>query len=127
MAEGLGFAIPINTAQAVAEQIIQKGYISRPFMGINFQPITPDIANAYNLPVQWGAYVTSVAASSPARQAGLQTGDIITSIGGVSLDGTHSFINTLFNYKPGDQIMVGFTRNGKSQQIQLTLGEFSYG
>ncbi len=52
VAEGLGFAIPINTAQAVAEQIIQKGYISRPFMGINFQPITPDIANAYNLPVQ---------------------------------------------------------------------------
>jgi S1-C subfamily serine protease len=127
VAEGLGFAIPINTAQAVAEQIIQKGYISRPFMGINFQPITPDIANAYNLPVQWGAYITTVAASSPARQAGLQTGDIITSIGGVSLDGIHSFINTLFNYKPGDQIMVGFTRNGKSQQVQLTLGESSHG
>lgn len=127
VAEGLGFAIPIYTAQAVAEQIIQKGYISRPFMGINFQPITPDIANAYNLPVQWGAYVTSVSASSPARLAGLQTGDIITSIGGVSLDGTHSFINTLFNYKPGDQIMVGFTRNGKSQQVQLTLGESSHG
>ena len=52
VAEGLGFAIPINTAQAVADQIIQNGYISRPYMGINFQPITPDIANAYNLPVQ---------------------------------------------------------------------------
>jgi serine protease Do len=127
VAEGLGFAIPINTAKAVAEQIIQKGYISRPFMGINFQPITPDLANAYNLPVQWGAYVTSVSASSPASQAGLQTGDIITSIGGVSLDGTHSFINTLFSYKPGDQIMVGFTRNGKGQQVQMTLGESSHG
>ncbi len=68
-----------------------------------------------------------MAASSPASQAGLQTGDIITSIGGVALDGTHSFINTLFNYKPGDQITVGFTRNGKSQQIQLTLGESSHG
>ena len=126
VAEGLGFAIPVNTASAVAEQIIQKGYISRPFMGINFQPITPDIANAYNLPVQWGAYVTSVSANSPASKAGLQTGDILTSIGGVSLDGTHSFINTLFTYKPGDQITVEYMRNGKSQQVQMTLGETSH-
>jgi serine protease Do len=127
VAEGLGFAIPVNTAQAVAEQIIQNGYISRPFMGINFQPITPDIANAYNLPVQWGAYVTSVSANSPASQAGIQTGDIITSIGGIALDDTHSFINNLFTYKPGDQVTVEFTRNGKSQQVQLTLGESSHG
>jgi serine protease Do len=127
VAEGLGFAIPINTAQAVAKQIIQNGYISRPFMGINFQPITPDIANAYNLPVQYGAYVTSVSANSPASQAGLQTGDIITSIGGTALDETHSFINTLFTFKPGDQITVELMRNGKSQQVQMTLGESSHG
>jgi serine protease Do len=126
VAEGLGFAIPINTAQAVAEQIIQNGYISRPYMGINFQPITPDIANAYNLPVQYGAYVTSVSANSPASQAGLQTGDIITSIGGTALDETHSFINTLFTFKPGDQITVELMRNGKSQQVQMTLGESSH-
>ncbi len=126
VAEGLGFAIPINTAQAVAEQIIQNGYISRPYMGINFQPITPDIANAYNLPVQYGAYVTSISANSPASQAGLQTGDIITSIGGTALDETHSFINTLFTFKPGDQITVEIMRNGKSQQVQLTLGESSH-
>ena len=126
VAEGLGFAIPINTAQAVAEQIIQNGYISRPYMGINFQPITPDIANAYNLPVQYGAYVTSISANSPASQAGLQTGDIITSIGGTALDETHSFINTLFTFKPGDQITVETMRNGKSQQVQLTLGESSH-
>jgi serine protease Do len=127
VAEGLGFAIPVNTVQAVAEQIIQNGYISRPFMGINFQPITPDIASAYNLPVEYGAYITSVSANSPASQAGLQTGDIITSIGGIALDGTHSFINTLFKYKPGDQITVEFKRNDKSQQIQMTLGESSHG
>ena len=123
VAEGLGFAIPINTAQAVAEQIIQTGYISRPYMGINFQPITPDIATAYNLPVQYGAYVTSVASNSPASQAGLQQGDIITSIGGTALDATHSFINTLFSFKPGDQVTVEFVRNGKTQQVQITLGE----
>jgi 2-alkenal reductase len=127
VAEGLGFAIPVNTAQAVANQIIQYGFISRPYMGVDFQPITPDIANAYNLPVQWGAYVTSIAANSPASQAGLQTGDIITSIGGVALDETHSFINSLFTYKPGDQVTVQFMRDGKSQQVQMTLGETTHG
>jgi serine protease Do len=127
VAEGLGFAIPVNTAAAVADQIIQNGYISRPYMGVNFQPITADIASAYNLPVQWGAYVTSVAANSPASQAGLQSGDIITSIGGTALDETHSFINALFTYKPGDQITVEFNRNGSIQQVQLTLGESTHG
>ena len=123
VAEGLGFAIPVNTAAAVADQIIQTGYLSHPYMGINFQPVTPDIASAYNLPVQWGVYVTSVSANSPAGKAGLQTDDIITSLGGIALDGTHSFINTLFTFKPGDQISVGFMRGGKSQSVQLTLAQ----
>jgi len=123
VAEGLGFAIPVNTAQAVAEQIIQKGYISHPYMGINFQPITPDIAKAYNLPAQWGAYVTSVSANSPASQSGLRQGDIITSIGGTALDEHNSFLNALFTHAPGDQVIVEFLRNGRSQQVQMTLGE----
>ena len=121
VAEGLGFAIPINTANAVAGQLIQFGSITRPFLGISFQPITPDIANAYNLPAQWGVYITDVAASSPAGQAGLQQGDIITSIGGVALDGSHSYINTLFTFKPGDKVTVQYIHNGKTLQAQVTL------
>ncbi len=127
VAEGLGFSIPINTAAAVANQIIQTGYISRSYMGVNIQPITPDIANAYSLPVQYGAYVTSVASSSPASQARIQTGDIITSIGGVAIDGTHSFINILFSFKPGDQVIVIFNRNGSTQQVTLTLTQTAHG
>lgn len=123
VAEGLGFAIPINTVAAVANQIISTGYVSRPFMGINFQPLSPDISAAYNLPVDYGAYVTSVAASSPASQAGLQKGDIITGIGDISLDETHSFINTLFMFKPGDQVNVHYMRNNQAGQVLMTLGE----
>jgi len=122
VAEGLGFAIPINTAKAVAAQLIQNGSITHPYLGISFQPITPDIATAYNLPAQWGVYVTDVAAGSPASQAALQQGDIITSLGGVSLDATHSYINTLFTFKPGDQVTLQFLRNGKNMQSQVTLG-----
>jgi serine protease Do len=127
VAEGLGFAIPVNTAQAVAQQIIQTGHISHPYLGISFQPISPDIATAYRLPVQWGVYITKVAANSPASQGGLRAGDIITQLGNVSLDETHSYINTLFTFKPGDQITLDYFRNGRSLQTQVTLGDSSTG
>jgi len=123
VAEGLGFSIPINTAQAVAEQIIQKGYFSRPYLGVGYQPVTPDIAAAYNLPIQWGVYITKVAANSPASQAGIQQGDFITKVGDVTMDETHSYLNVFFTYKPGDQITMTLMRNGKEVQVQVTLGE----
>jgi 2-alkenal reductase len=126
VAEGLGFAIPVNTARAVAEQIIQKGYFSRPFMGIRFQQVTPNIAAAYNLPVQWGVYVTEVSSSSPASEAGVQKGDIITRIGDVALDETHSYINALFTFKPGDQVALGVIRDGKQVDLTITLGESTH-
>ena len=74
VAEGLGFAIPVNTAQAVAQQIIQKGYFARPYMGISFQPINPDIAARYNLPAQWGVYITKVADEQPCQQGRFTAG-----------------------------------------------------
>jgi 2-alkenal reductase len=123
VAEGLGFSIPINTAQAVATQIIQKGYVAHPYLGISYQPITPDVAAAYNLPVQWGVYVTRVAVNSPAAQAGLQPGDMINQIDTVPLDATHSYLNTLFSYKPGDQITLSIVRNGQTFQAKVTLTE----
>ena len=123
VAEGLGFAIPVNIAQVVAQQIIQKGYFARPYMGISFQPINPDIASQYNLPAQWGVYITKVAESSPASKAGLQEGDIITKVGDVKLDETHSYVNTLFTFKPGDQITLEVLRDNKDTQVQITLGE----
>lgn len=125
VAEGLGFAVPVNTARAVAEQIIQKGYFSRPFMGIRFQQVTPNIAAAYNLPVQWGVYVTEVSQGSPAGAAGLQQGDIIFKIGDVTLDETHSYINTLFTFKPGDQVSLGIIRDNREINLTIMLGESS--
>ena len=122
VAEGLGFAIPINTASTVAQELIQTGSITHPYLGVSFQAVSPDIANAYNLPAQWGAYVTDVGAKSPASQAGLQQGDIITSIGGIALDATHDYINVLYNFKPGDQVALEYNRNGKTVQVQVTLG-----
>jgi serine protease Do len=123
VAEGLGFAIPINTARFVSEQLIQKGYVSRPYLGISWQPITPRVAAVYNLPVQYGVYITDVASKSPADQSGLQAGDIITGIDKTSLDDTHSYINTLFQYAAGDIITLTIMRNGKQAEVQVTLGD----
>jgi 2-alkenal reductase len=123
VAEGLGFAIPVNTAQAVAQQIIEKGYFARPYMGISFQPINPNIASRYDLPAQWGVYITKVAENSPASKAGLQEGDIITKIGDVALDETNSYVNALFEFKPGDQITLDVVRGNETIQVKMTLGE----
>jgi 2-alkenal reductase len=125
VAEGLGFAIPINTADAMAEQLIQNGYVAHPYLGISYQPISPDIAAAYNLPAQWGAYITNVSANSPASNANLQAGDIITGINDTTLDGTHTYLNTLFNYKPGDQVTLELMRNNQTIQVKITLGTTS--
>lgn len=123
VAEGLGFAIPINTARVVSEQIIQKGYVSRPYLGISYQPITPRVAAIYRLPVQYGVYITDVSVNSPASQVGLQVGDIITGIDNTSLDETHAYINTLFQYSAGDTVTLTIMRNGSQIQVQVTLGE----
>jgi 2-alkenal reductase len=123
VAEGLGFAIPVNTAQVIADQIIQQGYFSRPYMGIQFQSVNPDIAAQYNLPAKWGAYIIKVVDNSPAQAAGLKQGDIITRIGDVAIDETHSYVNTLFTFKPGDEITLTVLRDGKESQFQITLGE----
>jgi serine protease Do len=127
VAEGLGFAIPINTAQAVATQLIQKGFVARPYLGINYQPITPDIAAAYRLPAQWGVYVTNVSASSPASKADLRQGDIIVRIGDTALDETHQYLNILLTYQPGDQVTLGIVRNSQAMDIQVTLGQSTGG
>jgi S1-C subfamily serine protease len=123
MAEGLGFAIPINTAQAVASQLIQYGHLARPYIGITYQSITPEIAMAYHLPVQWGAYITRVADASPASAAGLAVGDIITAVNGTTIDENNSYLNILYAHQPGETVTLDLARNGQTLQIQVTLGE----
>jgi serine protease Do len=123
VAEGLGFAIPSNTVKAVADQIIQKGYVSRPYLGVEYQWITPNIAAMYGLPVQWGAYITQLDPGSPAQTAGLQRGDIITRIGDTTLDDGHPYINALYQHAPGESINLEVARDLNTVEIQVTLGE----
>ncbi len=121
--EGLGFAIPSNTAQAVAAKIIQNGYIARPYLGIRWQWVDPTLASHYNLPVEWGVYVLQIQPGSPAEKAGLQIDDIITRIGEIALDEDHPYANALYRYAPGDTVKLTVQRGQEEVEISVTLTE----
>ncbi len=122
-AEGLGFAIPSNTVRLISEQIIKQGYFARPYLGVSVQPINPSTAERYNLPVEWGAYVTDVGANTPADRAGIRDGDIIVRIGSQTISEDVRFINALFSYSPGDAVEVEVIRGGERKVLQATLVE----
>ena len=123
VAEGLGFSIPANTARTVSDQIIQKGYFTRPDIGVSWVDIVPLIASRYDLPVQWGAYVRDVSAGGPAAQAGIQPGDILTRVGDYAIAENTSFLNALFHYSPGQEVPVELIRDGKTLKVTVTLVE----
>ena len=122
-AEGLGFAVASNIAQAVSRQLIERGFVARPYLGISWEAVTPPVANAYNLPVDWGVYITSVSPGSPGEAAGLREGDILTQVGAVPLDEQHPFINALWNHSAGETIPITVVRAGETLTLTVTLGE----
>lgn len=125
-AEALGFAIPSNTAQMISNQIIQTGFFARPYFGANYESITPRIAARYQLPSEYGIYLTEIGNNSPAQLAGLRVGDIIIKLGDEEINETNSFINVLFHFKPNETIAVTFFRGSDSMQSEITLGETTY-
>jgi 2-alkenal reductase len=123
VAEGLGFAIPVNTAKAVSNQIVEKGYFSYPYLGIRWQWISKSIAQRYDLPVKSGAYISFVEPGSPADEAGLQPDDIIVKIGDRILNEDNPFINSLYSYSPGEEVVLDVVRGGNHIKISVTLEE----
>ncbi len=123
VAEGLGFAIPSNTAQSIAVQLIQKGSISRPYIGIGFHVITPQVAAALNLTRQQGIYVTDVVAGSPASKAGIQNNSIITKLDGVALgtDNNSALPTLLSKHKIGDSVKLTVIEPNSTSEHDVTV------
>jgi len=121
--EGMGFAIPSNTARAVAEQLIAGGKVLRPYFGIVHEDVTPYIASIYDLPVQSGAHVVEVAPDTPAARAGLRPGDVIVQIGEYPVDDNHPFLNVLMKHSPDQVVKVVFFRDGGRTEVDLKLAE----
>lgn len=122
VAEGLGFAIPSNRARALSQQIIETGSVARPYMGIEWRWITPQIAQRFNLPIEIGVLVMQVSEGSPAHQAGLQQTDILTAIDGQTINPDNPFINLLYTHALGDTIKLTVFRDGQEIQIEMQLG-----
>ncbi len=120
-AEGLGFAVPSNTARAVAEELIANGRVIRPYLGVTWEAIPPDTSAQRGLPQ--GIAITEVVQDGPAQRAGLLRGDIVTGLNGQAIDEEHPFINQLLGYRPGQAVTVDILRNGQRLQLQITLGE----
>lgn len=120
--EGLGFAIPIDEAKPIIEDLIKHGYVKgRPFIGVSGRSVTERDAQAYNLVI--GVYVVSVSEYSPAEKAGLMIGDIIMEVNGTKVT-TVDEINDIKNkFSPGKTITLKIWRQGKTKTISLVLGE----
>lgn len=122
-AEGLGFAVASNIVRAISQQLIEHGSVARPYLGISWESITPPLARANRLPVDWGVYITSVADGSPAAQAGIRQGDIIIAIADVELAAQHPFINTLWKQAIGATVPITLVRGADTLTVSVTLGE----
>lgn len=122
IAEGLGFAIPSNYVREIVGQLIAKGRIERPFMGIAYQEVDPQIASALNLGTTQGVVVIEVVPDSPAAKAGIREHDVLLALDAQSINQEHPLSSMLLSYKAGDTVMVTVHREGKQMQIRLTLG-----
>ena len=121
--EGIGFAIPINTAKSVADAIIGGKKVSHPYIGILGQTVSQDIATRYNLPVDTGAYVTNVVQGGPADKAGIKTGDIIVEINGQTVKSMDDVVSEVRKLQVGTQVNVTFYSGKDKKTAQVTLQE----
>jgi len=121
--EGLGFAIPSNVMRRVSEQLIAKGEVRYPFLGITYVMITADIAEQYQLAAKQGAYITSVIDGGPVASVGIKAGDVITAFEGVRLGQQASLPGVLLQHQPGDNVVLSILRDGQESEYTVTLGE----
>ena len=121
--EGVGFAIPINMARQVMEQILKHGKVIRGYIGAYIQNVTPEIARAFNLPKTSGALISQVEPNSPASKAGLERGDVVTELNGEPVTDPSEFRMKIAMMRPGTEVHLKVMRNGAQHDIPVVLGE----
>jgi Do/DeqQ family serine protease len=120
---GIGFAIPSNMAKAVMDQLLKTGKVRRGMMGVTIQPVDADLASSLSLPAARGAIITSVQPGGPAERAGIQRGDVVTSINNQAVVDHNSLRNQIAGMTPGSTANVTVVRNGREQNMQVALTE----
>jgi Do/DeqQ family serine protease len=120
---GIGFAIPVNMAKGVMDQLIKYGQVKRGVLGVNIYDVTPDIAKEFGLADASGALVAGVSQGSSAERAGVKTGDIIVSINGITIKNAHELRNSIGMLQIGDQVEIGLLRDGKPRKVTALVAE----
>jgi serine protease Do len=118
---GIGFAIPVNLAKELLPQLHEKGKVTRGWLGVMIQKVTPELAQSFNLQQAAGALVADVVEGSPAAKAGLQRGDIITTFDGSAIHDMHELPRVVANTQVGKQVKVDALRQGKSKTFTVTI------
>ncbi len=133
--QGIGFAVPINTAVRIADQILRTGRASHPLLGVQMVSLTPEGARELNanpnspvrLPEQKGALVVRLMPNGPAAQAGLRPGDLITAAGGKPVEGADQLQRIVESGQVGDRLNLTVVREGQTRQVVVRLGEMNNG
>jgi serine protease Do len=121
--QGIGFAIPINMARHVMDEILKNGKVVRGYIGVIIQEVTPGLAKAFNVPEGKGALIGDVTAGGPAAKAGLQKGDVIEALNGQTVSNINSLRLEIASMAPGTVVHLKVLRNGQEREVAVTLGQ----
>jgi len=121
--QGIGFAVPSDLAMEIFKSIRQNGRVIRGYLGTVIQPVTPELATAFNLKETTGALVSDVAPGSPAEKAGIQHGDVITMLDGKKVEGPRELRLMIGIMPPGQKTVLKLLRNGQEKEVTAELGE----
>ncbi len=124
--QGYGFAIPIDLAHRVTEDLIEYGRVRRAFLGVSMTPVTAEDAEYYGLPDVSGARVRRVNEDTPAERAGLRMGDVIASVDGDKVLTSNDLQRKIALRSPGDRVRIGIYRDGRPREVTVRLEELSY-
>jgi len=120
---GIGFAIPSRMAENVMQQIIKTGHVRRGMLGVTVQPVSSDMAKSLGLKDVGGAIVANVQPGSPAEHAGIQQGDVITSMNGKPVNDSNSLRNEVAGSAPGSNVTLDVLRDGRERKMELALAQ----
>jgi S1-C subfamily serine protease len=121
--QGIGFAINIDDAMAIAQQLIERGYVERGFLGISPVNLTPGLAMQIGVPAVEGVVVARVVDGSGASEAGIQEQDVIVELSGEPIRNTGDLSKFLLNHLPGEEITIKYLRGDDEDEEKATLGE----
>ena len=120
--QGIGFAIPVNTAKPLIPQLKENGVVSRGYLGVQIQSITPDLARALRIEEQKGALVADVVPEGPAHKAGIKRGDLIVAYNSKKVEESHDLPQIVAATPEGDEAILTLVRNGKKKDIPVKIG-----